>query len=71
MSIPNSDVFHLFPYLFKSRHPKKLEGFEDFIGQIHEMGLSHLIKGPTYKTTISNTKDAVMSSAPNWWYLGP
>ena len=70
-SIPNSDVFHLFPYLFKSRHPKSLDGFEDLLSQIHEMGLSHLIKNPVFKSTITKTQEVVMSSGPNWWYLGP
>ena len=70
-SIPNSDVFHLFPYLFKARRPKSLDGFEDFLNQIHEMGLTHLIKSPISKSTITKTQEAVMSSGPNWWYLGP
>ena len=70
-SIPNSDVYHLFPYLFKSRHPKTLDGFEDLLNQVHEMGLSHLIKNPAAKSTITKTQSVVMSSGPNWWYLGP
>ena len=72
-SIPNSDVFHLFPYLFKSRHPKHLEGFEDFVNQINETGLSHLIKASVPKSTITKVQDKELStlSTPNWWYLGP
>lgn len=70
-SIPNSDVFHLFPYLFKTRHPKNLEGFEDFLRQIDEMGLTHLIKSPVHKSTVTKTQEAAMSSGLNWWYLGP
>ena len=73
-SIPNSDVFHLFPYLFKSRRPKYLDGFEDFLNQIHEMGLSHLIKGSIPKSTISKAQEkeiSISSSEGNWWYLGP
>ena len=72
-SIPNSDIFHLFPYLFKARRPKALDGFEDFLSQIDEMGLTHLIKNPSSKSTITKTQKVEMStaSAPNWWYLGP
>ena len=71
-SIPNSDIFYLFPYLFKSRRPKNLEGFEDFLNQIEEMGLSHLIKSSVPTHTRNKILDITSaSSGPNWWYLGP
>lgn len=73
VSIPDSDIFHLFPYLFKAKHPKNLEGFQDFINQIHELGLSHLIKSPVLKSSISKRQATEIDnpSTPNWWYLGP
>ena len=67
ISIPNSDIFVLFPYLFKTKHPKDLKGFDDFIGKITEMGLSHLI----VKKAILPQKNLVKmkESKSNWWYL--
>ena len=68
-SIPNSNIYVLFPYLFKHKHPKPLPGFDDFINKIKAMGLEHLILQKSLKTTekvsFSNQK-----SEPNWWYLG-
>ena len=72
-SIPNSDIFYLFPYLFKSRHPQNLEGFEDFKNQINEMGLTHLTNASMHKSSISKIPiiDPSIEKNPNWWYLGP
>jgi hypothetical protein len=65
-SIPNSDIYLLFPYLFKMKHPKNLTGFEDFQKKIYEMGLDHLIV-KRYKPVKENKKT---SNEPlNWWYL--
>ena len=41
-SIPNSNIFELFPYLFRAKRPKGLIGFEDFCDKIVEMGLVRL-----------------------------
>ena len=74
-SIPNSDICHLFPYLFKSRHPKNLEGFDDFLNKINEMGLIHLTKQKSSKSSITqsqlNQQIQSGSGKKNWWYLGP
>lgn len=73
ISIPDSDIFLWFPFLFKARHPKNLEGFEDFYNQIHELGLTHLIKSPVLKSSITKSQSHQINntSSPNWWYLGP
>ena len=71
-SIPQSDIFRLFPYLFKQKHPKDLNGFDDFVQKIQEMGLDHLI----FKRSASKGR-ASASAAPNqesksddnWWLL--
>ena len=67
-SIPQSDIFILFPYLFKHKHPKNLTGLSDFIDKIDEMGLSHLIVKQT-KANRSQPKLESSSSSPNWWFL--
>ena len=75
VSIPNSNIFVFFPYLFKTRYPKSLIGFDDFLEKIHEMGLSSLIKEKRKKTssatTFPLTNHLESSSSQNWWYLGP
>ena len=73
ISIPNSDIYIFFPYLFKRKHPKNLHGFEDFVQKIDQMGLGHLIvkgnqtKNP--KSSLSSSGEG--SSRVNWWYIGP
>ena len=67
-SIPQSDIFILFPYLFKHKHPKTLLGFQDFVDKIDEMGLSHLIVKQT-KSKKSKQPNLEDSLPPNWWFL--
>jgi hypothetical protein len=82
-SIPNSNIFTFFPFLFKKRRPN-LPGFLDFVNQIERMGLSHLI---VYQPKHVNTKvikqpfeaprvssidqEAQGKPMKNWWYIGP
>ena len=73
ISIPNSDIHILFPYLFKQKHPKNLSGFEDFLKKISEMGLDHLIvKASAYtrKNQKALSGGSTASSSVNWWYIG-
>ena len=74
-SIAESNIYTFFPFLFKSRRPKNLHGFDDFLRKIYEMGLTHLIKGPVYKSHVKTKILPLTSSSSNvksnWWYLGP
>ena len=69
-SLPNSNVFELFPYLYRKRSKKSLQGLNDFVLKIQSMGLGHLIntsvkvKSSDEKPTSGNEKSL------NWWYLG-
>jgi hypothetical protein len=73
ISIPNSNIFVLFPYLFKAKRPKNLVGFEDFYNKIHKMGLSDLIykKPQTYSANKETKKNISQSTqeSDNWWFL--
>jgi hypothetical protein len=69
-SIPNSDICHLFPYLYKQKHPKNLEGFDDFLNKINQMGLSHLTKQRNLKKPLQIGEGSKQGKS-NWWYLGP
>ena len=81
-AIPNSDIFLLFPYLFRAKRPKKLNGFDDFVAQIIEMGLNNLLfksvrnfavtkKAKEIKPTTGITSPVLVDdSKDNWWFLG-
>jgi len=79
-SIPESNIFHFMPLLFTKKRVD-LPGFTDFVNQIAEMGLDHLITYRPKKVTLTSQKigsgDKIvgdLSSDPknaNWWYLGP
>ncbi len=71
-SIPESDIFLLFPYLFKHKFPKTLLGFEDFLQKIEEMGLSHLIlqkKFTKRSKYLKSESKMEKKDSTNWWFL--
>lgn len=72
-AIPNSSIFHLFPFLFNQRPTGNLTGFDDFWKKIDAMGLSHL--ATRKKTVYKSQKQSRPHSHKNesdahWWYLG-
>lgn len=70
-SVPNSDIFRIFPSLFKKQHPKRIKGFEEFIEKLSLMGLSHFL--PIKQSQIiSKSKSGVTEGEVNsqWWYIG-
>ena len=44
VSVPGSNMFTLFPLLFKKQKPKNIQGLDDFEKKIEQMQLSHLHK---------------------------
>jgi hypothetical protein len=68
IAVPNSNMFLLFPYLFKAKRPKTLNGFQELFNKINEMGLEKLIykKPATYKV---HKKDDKNKMTENWWFL--
>ena len=75
VSIPNSDIFLYFPYLFKAKRRKNLPGYEDFVQKIIEMGLSDFIfkRKPNFYVSKEqeeeNKKKNFGVGKPNWWFL--
>ena len=58
-SVPNSNIFLIFPHLFKARGKstsKNIIGFDEFVYKIHEMGLDDLILHPNIKKQESENK---------------
>lgn len=72
-SIPNANIFLLFPYLFRKRVPKSVVGLPDLVAQLKSMGLSHLINcHAEMKPKKPQPSEPVpkASSSSDWWYLG-
>ena len=79
VSIPNSDIFVLFPYLFKAKRQKNLIGFDDFIQKISDMGLLHLVYKKEVKYHVQQNERNLDESLRkvikkdqsdiNWWFL--
>ncbi len=78
VSIPGSNLFTLFPLLFKLRRSEQLIGLADLIQKINDMGLSSYIvnknnfkKKPIKTFKESNKKGDGQSDDFPWYYLGP
>lgn len=76
-SIPNSDIFDIFPRLFQKRHPKRIIGFQDFYQKVKSMGLAHLIVLPKVSATstikIEKKNPSLIFKRQDelqWWYIG-
>jgi len=73
-SLPNSNIFTLFPYLFRQKIPKEVlsNGFQDFLQKVVDMNLKQFLNcnltsilGPT-----SVKSEKVHTNQPSkWWYL--
>jgi hypothetical protein len=75
VSIPGSNIFELFPFLYKSIKPKSVPGLLDFLAKIKEMGLQEYIvlsQKDSHKLEIPSRADQEEqsgSSSTNWWFL--
>lgn len=73
ISIPDSNIFQLFPYLFRAKRPKDLIGFDDFTNKIIEMGLNDFIykKPKTYQAKVNptTTSKSDQTKDVDWWFL--
>jgi hypothetical protein len=71
-SIPGSNIFEIFPFLFKSYKPKTIPGLLDFVTKIVEMGLENLIvvsKHSALKNSTSKEVSLNTSRSEKWWFL--
>jgi hypothetical protein len=69
-SIPGSNIFEVFPFLFKSHKPKTVPGLLDFVSKINEMGLNDLIVSKTsILPKVSGTKRNETNETEKWWFL--
>ena len=73
VSVPGSNMFTLFPLLFKKQKTKNIQGLDDFEKKIEQMQLSHLHKKELKKSPKleNDSKTSQNSSSMPWWYIGP
>ena len=70
--LPNANIYQLFPYLFRKKSPKNLQGLSDLVQKLNTMGLSHLFNCKVEKLKVaSQVLSGEGESETNWWYLGP
>ena len=69
-AIPNSSIFHLFPFLFNQRPTRNLTGFDDFWDKIEAMGLSHLATRKKNVYRSGKPTHSQTNATDHWWYLG-
>ncbi len=69
ISIPNSNIFEIFPQLFKQSKPKYIPGLLDIIEQLKTMNLLHLIVMKDLKLKQPKLNEQTFIS-DNFWYLG-
>lgn len=77
VSIPQSNFFIIFPFLFKRLKPKRLPGFEDVVEKINQMGLKELIFKRSFMTKrhqLVHSNNVTQNNDPEqnvpWWYIG-
>jgi len=68
-SIPSSDIYKVFPALYKKSHGKSLAGFKEIVYKLKEMNLDHLFKNHQEKITIKPPTTQSSMSAKNWYFL--
>jgi hypothetical protein len=70
-SIPNSNIFEIFPLLFKKIKPKNTPGLFELIKQLELNGMSFLIESKQKKNIEPKVdKKADEKISENFWYLG-
>jgi hypothetical protein len=75
-SVPNSNIFQIFPHLFKVKKSSQIPGLLEAITKIYDMGLGDLIVQKLKTNSESKLKPNPESASKNevgdhWWYLGP
>lgn len=81
VSIPGSDIYQIFPKLFRAHSPKRLKGFQELENKIKSMGLLHLLPHKHERKEAAESKKQIGNAASGsgstskakeeqWWYIG-
>lgn len=69
-SIEGSNFFKFLPLLYKKRKPKKIQGFDEFLQKLLNMGLQNLfLLKQKQNPVISMPKNVETSNNDFWWVL--
>lgn len=76
-SIPQSNIYKIFPKLFKKGDPKRLPGYNEVRSKLKQMGLNHLIHATDTKpfSKKMSEENLIGEGEPSkvkmqWWYIG-
>lgn len=72
-SIPNSNIYKIFPKLFsKTKSNSWLPGFQDFFQKLKSLGLIHLtnVHTPTKQSQTGSGQIEKPDLSGQWWYIG-
>lgn len=70
-SIPNSNVSHIFPALFKKgTNEANVPGLKDVVAKLTQMNVIHLTnRNPSHSLKVKGPQQAKQIQKTNWWYL--
>lgn len=69
-AIPNSDIYDIFPRLFKKQKPKRMPGFLEFEKKLQSMNLNHFLEN-SKQSGKGNLSAQKIECSEQWWYIGP
>ena len=69
-AIPNSDIYDIFPRLFKKQKPKRMPGFLEFEKKLQSMNLNHFFEN-SKQSGKGNLSAQKIECSEQWWYIGP
>jgi hypothetical protein len=70
-SLPDSNIFQLFPFLFQKRKPSNIPGLLDLVEAIKRCGYSNYINISKSTTKLKNSTNKNNSNiSTNYWFLG-
>ena len=79
IAVPNSNIYTIFPMLFKKRVEPNIIGMKDFLKKLDEMKLTSFLQKDS-NTQVTPQEDSLNSGSgvsikanpsDRWWFIGP
>jgi hypothetical protein len=69
-AIPGSNIFEIFPFLYKSSKPKTVPGLVDIVSKIIDMGLQdYIVLSKKSVEAQKLSKSMHLNNTNKWWFL--
>lgn len=68
-SIPSSNIYKVFPALYKSHLKKQLPGFHELVKKLQEMNVDHFVTNLKAKNVTIKVQSKSVSKGGNWYFL--